>query len=191
MSKRRTHSTIDTLPADLRSTITAMVTDNAWPADWPHESTGHPTYDDIVTYCQLHGQTISRSAVGRWAANLRTMTRYRQYGELAKRVMADMDGDASVAQKAAAEMLTSVLIEYLANRDSFDPRDMKHMGDAISACNRIAIQADKHHAAAVAAKAQKADKAIKGIAKRKNLDPETLAYIRQQVYGIVDQKPES
>ncbi|RKY06888.1 MAG: hypothetical protein DRP56_06610, partial [Planctomycetota bacterium] len=92
MSKR-THSTIDKLPADLRETITRMVTDGLWPDGFDNEKDRHgkPTYGDIVVHCQRKGFDVSHSAVGRWGKRLLAFALLRGRAELVRSVMSDND----------------------------------------------------------------------------------------------------
>ena len=93
MAKRRTHSTIDKLPADLRDTITRMLVDNEWPVDHKHIKNGNPRYEDVVDYCRQHGHSISASAVGRFGMRMRTISRMKQAGVITRQIMSDLNDE--------------------------------------------------------------------------------------------------
>jgi len=183
---RRTHSTIDSLPADIRAVITAMVVDAVWPEGCnPVDSGGKPTYEDIVLYLASKELSVSRSAIGRWAKGLRVFERMRTAAGLAKQIMADVrDEDASAAQKAAAEIITAQIID-MASSEDLKPKDISMIAGAVRDCSNVAMAADKYRRQQIKSKAEAADKTITEIAKKKKLDPETLKIIREQVYGIV------
>jgi len=185
---KRTHSTIDTLPEALRQTLTAMVTDGLWPAEIAHsdQAQGKPTYDDIVACAAAAGHSISRSAVGRWAKGLLTFERMRTAAGIARTVMAEVtDANATETQKAAAEMMTARIIELVAD-DEMKPKDIAMVSSAIRDCMNVSLQADKYIRTRIADRAKAADAAVTDLVKKKQIDPDTLKMIREQIYGIVE-----
>lgn len=187
MSKdRRTHSTIDKLPAGLRETLTAMLVDNFWPDDFEGHYDGKPRYEDLVAYCRLRGFRVSESAIGRYGMRMRTIARMKNAGLIARETMAGMtDENASKTQKAAAEMATALALEFMASHDDYSSKQIKEICQAIRDCTQVSIKADQYIRGQVKEKAVKADKAISKLAKQKKIDPEVLKQIREQVYGIV------
>jgi len=186
MSKRRTHSSIDRLPAELRDALTRMLVDNEYPADFKGDISGTPKYEDLVAYCGQKGHTVSLSAIGRFGSRMRTLSRMKEAGVITREVMADLNNEkASQTQKAVAEMITAVAIEFVSGRDGMDAEEIRDVAKAMKDCTSIAISSDKYVREQVTKKAQSADKAISDIAAKKNIDPETLRLIREQVYGIV------
>lgn len=191
---RRTHCTIDQLDAELRETITRMVVDAEWPKDFPWEKSDiepalygktKPRYLDIVLYCAVRGQPVSLSAMGRWAKGLQAFERMRTAAGLAKQIMADVkDENVSVSQKAAAEIITAQVID-LASQEDLSPADMKRVANTIRDCAAVSIASDKYVREQLKAKTDAAVKNVTEIAKKKNIDPETLRIIREQIYGIV------
>jgi hypothetical protein len=190
---RRTHSTIDQLTADLREVITRMVVDAEWPKDFPWEKSdvpaeqygkAKPRYVDIALYCMFKSSPVSLSALGRWAKGLQAFERMRTAAGLAKQIMADVkDEHASAAQKAAAEIITAQIID-LASREDLKPKDISMISGAVRDCNQVAMQADKYQREQMKAKTADAVKNVTEIAKKKNIDPETLRIIREEIYGI-------
>ena len=186
MAKRRTHSSIDTLPADLRDTLTAMVVDGDWPGDWPAAGEGRPTYDDLAAYAAHCGVSVSRSAIGRWAKGLLAFERMRSAAGIARKVMGDLNAEAATeTQKAADEIMTAQIIELIAD-GQLDSKDISLVSGAIKDCNQVAMQADKYIREQLKAKAAEAVKNVNVLAKKKNIDPETLRIIREEIYGIVN-----
>jgi hypothetical protein len=191
---RRTHSTIDTLPAELRDVITRMVVDADWPKDFPWEKSdipselygkSKPRYLDIVLYCLFKGSPVSPSSLGRWAKGLQAFERMRTAAGLAKQIMADVkDENASAAQKAAAEIITAQIID-LASREDLKPKDISMISGAVRDCNQVAMQADKYQREQIKAKAEATVKTVTEMAKKKQIDPAVLQNIVEQIYGIV------
>jgi len=197
VAKRRTHSSIDTLPADLKDAVNRMIVDLDWPDDFPRraafgfkgdesELTGVPTYADVCIYCNLKGVTVSKSAVGRYAMRLKTLTRMKQAGVITRDIMKEANGaNASDTQKAVGEMITAVGIEFVSGHESFTAEELRDVAKAMKDCAAIAISSDKYTRQLIESKAKAADKAITAVAKKKQIDPETLKMIREQIYGII------
>lgn len=165
-----------------------MVVDGEWPADFQPTHEGKPTYEDMVAYCTLQGCVVSRSAVGRWSQKLRLLSRYRSAAAIVRDVMKDVTAEkASETQKAVAEMITAEAIGLLGESDGLDSKQIQQVARAIKDCTAIAINADKYIHEQLAAKVKEAGKAIEQIAakNKKQIDPETLKQIREQVYGII------
>jgi len=183
---RRTHSTIDTLPADLRDTLTRMVVDGQWPPDYDTDRAGKPRYEDLAAYCLQQGYTISESAIGRWAQPLLVLSMMKQKGTIVRNVMATLgDQTASETQKAAVELITAQAIEVILAQDTLTPKQISELAKTFKDCAYVSITADKYIHEQISAKAKAADQQITAIADKKKIDPETLKIIREQVYGIV------
>lgn len=189
----RRHRNIDKLPKDLVSTIVSMTVDNAWPEDFEGEKSGHPRYMDMVSYVQQKGHSISVYAIGRYCRRLRTYARMKDSGQLVRDVM-KLPGKAKVSetQKAAAEMITAVILNHLVDQDGFDTKDIRSLARATRDCTQVVITADKYIRDRIQEKIASASKQIGVIAKKKKIGPETLKAIREQVYGILDyQQPQA
>jgi hypothetical protein len=196
MSKRRTHSTIDHLPADLKDAVNRMIVDRQWPDDFPRRAAfgfkgegtdmaGDPKYEDVVEYCKFKGHPVSHSAVGRYAMRLRTLARMKQAGVMTREIMKENTGaNASETQRAIAEMITAVGIEYISSKDVYTAEEIRDISKAMKDLAAIAITSDKYIRQQIQEKAKAADANITEIARRKQLDPETLKMIREQIYGI-------
>jgi hypothetical protein len=195
VSKRRTHSTIDKLPADLRETLTRMVVDGVWPEDFPRQQavgfgggekdlTGRPTYDDVVKYCTFQGYAVSRSALGRWAKGLLAFERMRTAGAIARDVMKDVaNANVGETQKAAAEIITAQIID-IASSEDLTAKEAKSIANAIRDCTAVAMKANDYVLQQIKERAAAAVKTVEKTLKKKQIDPETLKLIREQIYGI-------
>jgi len=187
MSKRRTHSTIDSLPAAIKAIINKMVVDNEWPDDFDGERKGTPRYEDVVEYCKRKNASVSHSAIGRYAKQLRTLSVMKQAGITAREIMSEVtDGsEASQTQKAVAEMMTALQIEYATTHQDWSPKEFRDFAGAIKDCASIAITADKYVRDQIDKKIKAADKSITDIAVKKKIPDEVLKMIKEQVYGIM------
>ena len=187
MSKRRSHSSIDNLPARLQETLTLMLTDNVWPDDFKGvHADGNPRYEDLVSYCKQKGFIVTLSAIGRFGKRMLLLSRMKQAGVITRQVMAGLGGEkASQTQKAVAEMITAITIDFIAGNESFSAKQIKDVATAMRECTSIAIKADSYLREQIQEKAKAADKKITQLAGKKKLDAETLKIIREQVYGIV------
>ncbi len=186
MAKRRTHSVIDTLPEDLRDVLMRMTVDNVWPEDWLGPTDGKPTYDDMVLYCSTQDHVVSRSAIGRWAKRMQVYERMKTAGTIARDVMKGLsDENATQTQKAAAEIITAQIIE-LASSEDMTAKEITCIASAVRDCTAVSMQADTYIRKQVEKKADAAVKKITKFATKKQIDPEVLKLIREQVFGIVD-----
>lgn len=184
---RRIHSSLDKLPDTLHQAITAMVVDGLWPEDYPAppDYKGRPRYEDIVTYCGICGFNVSPSSVGRWAKQLLTLELLRTRAELVRGVMKDVTAErASETQKAAAEMITARVLDLVCT-DELSAKQAKDVASAVRDCANVSIKADSYIRDQLKVKAEKADKAIVTLGKKKKIDPEVLKQIREEVYGII------
>jgi len=185
MTKRRTHSTIDKLPTVLREAITRMLVDNEWPDDCGAVVKGTPRYEDVVSYCKFKGYVVSESAVGRFGMRMRTLSRMKQAGVITREIMADLTNEkASQTQKACAEMITAVAIEFVAGHDDLNSKQISDVAKAMKDCTAIAINADKYIRDQIDKKIKAADKSISDIAVKKKIPDDVLKMIKEQVYGI-------
>lgn len=185
--QRRSHSSLDSLPEAVKAKVDAMVIDDTYPEGFDEElKSGKPTYDDIVAYLEYAGHPRSRSAVGRYAARLMTIARMKQAGLVARDVMKDLTGEkASQTQKAAVEMITAHAIQLMAEAENVSTKDLFQIAAAMKDCANVAIKADQYIREQIKTKAEKASKEIEAVAKKKQIDPETLKIIKEQIYGII------
>ena len=196
MSKRRTHSVIDKLPDSLRDALTRMIVDNEWPDDFPKEKMpgfgtgekdlqGNPRYIDCVTYCEHKGHKVSESAIGRFGARLRTIARMKQAGVITREVMSDLNNEkASQTQKAVAEMITAITIEFVSSHDNFGAKEIKDVAKAMKDCTAIAINADKYIRQQIEAKVKSAAESTKEKLTRAGIDRKMIQEIIDEHLGV-------
>ncbi|MEA3366970.1 MAG: phage protein Gp27 family protein [Planctomycetota bacterium] len=184
---RRTHSTIDKLPGDVRETITRMVTDGLWPDGFGGAAAreGKPTYDDVVRYCQIHGHDISHSAVGRWAKQLLVYERMQLSRQIARQVMTGIDDEhtATEVQKAAAEIMTARIIDLIVDTD-MNARDIQQVSGAIRDMTQSTLNADKYIRARDAERAKAAADRTGKTLKDAGVDRAKVQEIIDDILGI-------
>ena len=186
---RRTHSSIDKLPRDLRETLVAMLVDGFWPGDMlaRDDYDGKPRYEDCVAYCSQKGSSISLSAMGRFGLQMRTQAMMKTAGLIARETMAGLaDEDCPQTIKAAAEMMTALNLQFMVEHTNFTSKQLKEVSQAIRDCAGVAIKAQQYLGSQVKEKAKNADKQITQLAANKQISKEALMQIRKYVYGIVD-----
>ena len=145
MAERRTHSSIDKLPALLKDELVRMLVDNEYPVEFHGDKSGKPKYEDLVAYCTQRGKKVSLSAIGRFAIRMQMIGRMKQAGLMARDAMKDFrDEKASETQKAAAEMITAIGIEFISSNDNPSAKEISDMAKAIKDCAAVAINADKY-----------------------------------------------
>jgi hypothetical protein len=181
MSNRRTHSSIDALPAPLRETLTSMIVDGDWPSNFPASHEGKPTYDDLVAYCAHCGHKVARSSIGRWARHLRFYERMREARDLACSITKEMtDENAPLSMKASAEIVNAHVLD-LASRDELSAKDIGILSGSIRDLTNAMINADKYIREQIAAKVKTTiDKVSTEI---KDID----AVVRKKVQAALDE----
>ncbi len=186
---RRTHSSIDDLPADLRETVVRMIVDNIWPDDMKARADdydGAPRYIDCVAYCLEKDFKVSLSAMGRFGIQMRTHAMMKTAGLIARETMAGLaDEDSPKTIKAAASMMTALALQYMVNHQDLSSKQLKEVSQAIRDCANVAIKAQQHLTETVKEKAKAADKNISKLVKKK-IDKQTLKQIREEIYGIFE-----
>lgn len=184
MNPRRTHSSIDNLPAELQKALEQMLIDNLWPFDFPGKTKGKPKYKDLEIYCMHRGYPVSKSAIGRFGMRMRVLAQMKNSGLIVREVMKDIDSEnISQTQKALCELLTAKAIETACEK-KLSPMQIMLISKASKDCADVAIKAEKYRQQQTK---QKAEQAVKNIETKldKNISPETLKIIREQIYGIV------
>lgn len=188
---RRTHSSLDSLPRDVKLTIDRMLIDGDWPDDHSGKSLGlaeggKPTYANVVEYLGRVGYKFSHSAVGRYAKPLVFFARYRESAAFAADIMSEAKSNAQgQTQKAVAEMATAMLIDALASGDKLSPKEMSLICSAVKDCTQVAIKADQYKQQQFEAKTKALAESVEKTYK-KEIAPETMKLIREQIYGIID-----
>jgi hypothetical protein len=186
MVQRRTHSSLDKLPASLRDELVRMLVDNEYPIEFHGDRTGKPKYEDLVSYCLQRGVTVSMSAVGRFAIRYRTLQRMKEAGVITREVMKDLtDEKASATQKAVAEMLTAVSIEFIGSHEEFDADEIRDVSKAIKDCAAVAIASDKYQREQFTQKVQKAADSTRAKLTKAGVDRKLIQEIIDEHLGVV------
>lgn len=187
MSKyHRTHSTVDKLPQSLRDGLMTMIVDCDWPDDFKEHYDGKPRIEDMIQFCKLRGYQISRSAMGRYCQQLNAITVLKNARLISRKAMKEVDSEsASETQKAVSEMITAQMVDFITKHQDYSAKELRDAAKAMSDCTRIAINADKYIKEQFKQKAAAAAKNIENLAGKKEISPETLKMIREQIYGIV------
>ena len=182
---RRTHSTIDTLPAFLRDTLTRMVVDGQWPPDYDTDRAGKPRYEDLAAYCSQQGYDISESAIGRWAQPLLVLSMMKQKGTIVRNVMATLgDQTASETQKAAVELITAQAIEVILAQDTLTPKQISELAKTFKDCAYVSITADKYIHEQISAKAKAAAESTKQKLTSAGVDRKLIQEIVDEHLGV-------
>jgi len=183
---RRTHSSIEALPVTLQDSLTRMLVDNIWPADFPAAHKGNPRYSDLARYCSHKGFEASKSAIGRFGIRMRLLARMRQAGVIVRDVMKDLTAEkASETQKAVSEMITAQTIEFIATRQKLTSKQIKEIAAAMRDCTQVSINADKYIREQLAAKIRTATESTKTKLNKAGVDRKLIQEIIDEHLGVV------
>ncbi|MGD0077045.1 MAG: phage protein Gp27 family protein [Sedimentisphaerales bacterium] len=186
MAQRRTHSSLDKLPASLKDELIRMLVDNEYPIEFAGDKTGKPKYEDIVAYCKQRGHIVSRSAVGRFGMTMRTISRMKQAGLITREVMKGLtDEKASATQKAVAEMVTAVGIEFISSNETFTAKEISEVAKAIKDCAAVAIASDKYTREQLTKKVAAATESTKAKLTKAGVDRKLIQEIIDEHLGVV------
>ena len=168
-AKRRKHGRVrDELPEEIREQVDRLLIE------------GGNTYDDIKTFLDEQGYDISRSAIGRYGKDfMSTYQRLKVVEDKSKALVSDA-GDGMVLEEAASKLFAQMILE--AQMDG--TLDITKLPRIISDFAKLQASTVLRERLKKEFKA-KFDKATEKAAKKKNIDPETLRIIREEVYGII------
>lgn len=171
---KRSHSKVAKLPDEIRTAVDRKIMEGV-------------EYQEIADYINSMGTTVSRSSVNRYGQKfIAKMERLRLAREQAKIVVEGAkDGPALETVEAANQMAVQIILERLIEMDDIKEAKSTDVLKALALLERSATNRERLKLEAK----RKADEAIKNIesaatAGRRNLDPETLAFIKEQIYGI-------
>jgi hypothetical protein len=139
----------------------------------------------MVEYCGQQGWSISKSAIGRWAMQLRTISRMKSAGLIARETMAGLtDENAPKTQKAAAEMMTAITLEFMAGAEDFDSKQIKEVSQAIRDCAQVSIKADQYIREQLKEKIAAAAKLTKSKLTKAGVDRKLIQEIIDEHLGV-------
>lgn len=185
---RRTHSSIDRLPADLSGALVRMFVDNIFPGDYLKDPDydGKPRYEDGVAYCVQKGFSVSPSAIGRFGMQMRTQAMMKNAGLIARETMAGLtDEDSSKTIKAAAEMMTALNLQFMVENRNFTSRQLKEVSQAIRDCAQVAIKAQQHLSDQIKTKVTAAAASTKKKLGKAGVDRKLIQEIIDEHLGVV------
>lgn len=174
---RRKHSKIEReLPQELVEEINARLVE------------GH-TYREIADWLRQMGHPVSKSSVGRYGKDfLARLERLRIVREQARAIVEDnADRPATELNEAASALASQLITEALLAANEAGNGLDKKVTEAIKALALLERSAVARERLKLEYR-QKAETAVKQIeqtAQKKGLDPETLAIIKEQIYGII------
>lgn len=177
-------STIDTIPVEAREQLNQLLIEKSF-----------ANYDELTDSVNLLLQEyelevkISRSALHRYGRSFQQKCEaLKMATEQAKAMVEaspDNEGDmAEALQRLMQERLFNVAMDL---DGDVDPKTLSAIARAISDVNRTSVATKKYAAEVkdkVAAKFE-ALKAESSQGSKRNIDPETLRIIREEVYGLV------
>jgi hypothetical protein len=171
---KRSHSKVAKLPEEIRAAVDRKIMEGV-------------EYQEIADYINSMGTPVSRSSVNRYGQKfMAKMERLRLAREQAKIVVEGAkDGPALETVEAANQMAVQIILERLIEMDDIKEAKSTDVLKALALLERSATNRERLKLEAK----RKADEAIKNIesaatAGRRNLDPDTLAFIKEQIYGI-------
>jgi hypothetical protein len=186
MAERRTHSSIDKLPALLKDELVRMLVDNEYPVEFQGDKSGTPKYEDLVAYCAQRGKKVSLSAIGRFGKRMQLLAKMKDAGVKVRDVMKDFTAEkCSATQKAVAEMLTAVGIEFISSHDDPSAKEICDMAKAIKDCASVAINADKYMREQLTQKVQKAAASADKKLTDAGVDRKRIQEIIDEFLGVV------
>lgn len=170
---KRSHSKVAKLPEEIRAAVDRQIMAGI-------------EYQEIADYINGMGAQVSRSSVNRYGQKfMAKMEGLRLAREQAKIIVESAkDGPALENVEAASLMAVQVIMERLIEMDDLKDAKSTEVIKALallerSATNRERLKLDAR---------RKADEAVKNIENaaggRQNLDADTLAFIKEQIYGI-------
>jgi hypothetical protein len=174
MKNRRKHSKIDQLPEEVVKAV--------------HELLVSPgvTYNDVVSWLKQKGHEVSKSAVGRYSQHfLGRLERLQAVKDQAKAIIeANPDAPATEMHEAANQLAVQLIMEKLMELPDLEGAKITEILKALALLERSAVSREKLKME-FRSKVQQAVDNIEQTGRQKGLDPETLTYIKEQVYGIV------
>ena len=169
-------SSVDRLPATLREAVDAAIADGA-------------TIDEITARIRAEGEDCSRSAVGRYAKNMRDLIRQQQETDRVIKAWAQEFGERPEgAGRILIETLQSMVLATmgaLSGRDQ--PASLQELGRLSLILKRIEatekLCRERERAEKAAAEKAKAEKAAEKTKRQGGLSAETVAAIHEAVLG--------
>lgn len=171
---KRSHSKVAKLPDEIRAAVDRQIMAGV-------------EYQEIADYINTMGTQVSRSSVNRYGQKfMARMETLRLAREQAKIVVESAKDDPALEMvEAANQMAVQVILERLIDMEDIKEAKSTEVMKALALLERSATNRERLKLEAK----RKADEAVKTIeaaatAGRRNLDPDTLAFIKEQIYGL-------
>ena len=171
--KNRSHSRVAELPDEVRAAVDRQI------------ETGS-TYKEIAEYINGMGTSVSLASVGRYGQKfVARMECMRLAREQARVVLENAKNDPLATVGAANQLAAQILWERLIDTEDLKDATTTEVIKSLALLERSAINRERYQMEAK----RKADEAVKTIetaatAGRRNLDADTLAFIKEQIYGL-------
>lgn len=177
MADRRKHSKITSiLPKELVEAINQQLVSGV-------------TYEQIAEFVRNEGHQISKSTVGRYGKTFMSkLERLNIVREQAKTICTENKDRPSLEMtEAATQLALQLIMERLVITENLDDAKSGELFKALALLERSAVAREKlklETKRKADEAVEKIEKAAKGGKIGKNIDPETMAYIKEQIYGI-------
>jgi len=171
--KSRKHFKVDTFPEEVKEAINAQLV------------AGH-TYDDIVEAVQNMGHNISRSGIHRYGKDyLAQFERIKIVNEQAKVIVSEV-GTGLEMEEATSKIITQKVMDMLISLDEL-PANTKNISGLLSAFAKLQSSSvlRERLKKEIKAKADEAVKSVEEMGRTRELSPEAIKIIKEQIYGIV------
>jgi hypothetical protein len=171
--KKRGHSKVaQMLPKELRAAVDKKILAGV-------------TYQEIADYLNEMDYAVSRSSVNRYGkAFLARMEKLKLFQEQAKSIVEQAgDRPALEVAEATSQMAIQTIMEHVMTLDRLKGAKATEVFKSLALLERSAVAREKLKLE-TRRKVEGAVKNIEDKARQLNLDPESVKFIKEQVYGI-------
>jgi hypothetical protein len=171
----RSKSAILKLPAEVVRRVNEMLVEIG---------PGRKTYEEIADWVQSQGHRTSRSAIDRYAKYFFALEKAKLLGEQAKVIIDEAGAGSPLAlEEATSKLGTVVVMELLQEVMKADKINPKRLGFLLGDFARLQTSSVSRERLKMDFK-RRAAKAIENIEKTREITPDLLQKIREEVYGI-------
>lgn len=144
------------------------------------------TYDEIVSWVEKQGHKISTSALSRYYKYLQTLENVKIASQQVKAILDETEDDSPLELEEGVSKLGAVIMmEVLQEAKRGDKVDVSHIGRLMGDFARLQSASVARERLKLELR-KRAKKAVANIESRaKQLDPETLRTIREEIYGLI------
>jgi hypothetical protein len=173
MGSRRKHHKIAKLPDEVTEAVNKQLVEGY-------------TYQQISDWLSQMGHQVGKSSVGRYGKDfLSKLEKLKLVKDQAKAIIeTNPDAPTTELAEAANQLALSLITDTLMSTQDLEGAKITEVLKALSLLERSGVAREKLKLEYKTKVQQVVDK-IEQTGKQKGLDPETLSYIKEQVYGIV------